>query len=50
MTAESTKVGSATTAVRSKPLTSADGKKASEKKEAIKKTPVKKDSAGLLAF
>jgi len=49
MTTESPKVGASTPAVRSKPPT-ADDKKTTEKKEAVKRTPVKKDVPGLLAL
>jgi len=50
LTTESSKGGTAATAVHSKPPTSADGKKLAEKKDAVKKTPAKKDASGLLTL
>ena len=50
LTTESSKGGTAATAMHSKPPTSADGKKLAEKKDAVKKTPAKKDAPGLLTL
>ena len=50
ITTETPKISKAATAVHSKPPSSTDVKKTTEKREALKKTPVKKDAPGLNLF
>ena len=50
LTTESPKLGTTSAAVHSKLPMSADGKKLAEKKDAVKKTLVKKDALGLLTL